>query len=301
MSILLRHFDLNLLRMLQALYNTRSVSKAGMVLGLSQPASSNALARLRDSIGDPLFVRTRDGMEPTAYVEEIAPLIIDHIDAIAAILDRGQVFDPKTSTQIFRLSLSGLGEANFLPRLSKQILSAAPKSKVFNVSAPLEDLAEALRLREADIAIGIVNIEERGIRSVPLFQDAFAIISRPGSKLAKLHFDDLQETRIILTAPTTTFAARIEEALLRNNLAENVVLRLRYFSAIPQILNELDAVAIVPRDYADNLKDLGLADILPAQLPIEPFDIKMVWHDKTTNDLACKWLRSLIVDLFTRG
>lgn len=298
MPIIPKHVDLNLLRLLQALYATRSVSEAGHRLGLSQPAASNALARLRNAMGDPLFVRTRAGMAPTAFAEEIAPAIGEHIDGIAAVLNRRQGFDPETSNRIFRLSLSGLGEVQFLPRLAARVSRAAPRARIYNVAAPLAGLAGALERREADVAIGIVDIRQRGIRSRTLFQDTFEIVARPGFTVSGAAPEDIGDLRIILSAPSATYAAGIEESLARQNLAENVAVRLGHFGALGQLLQELDAVAIVPGQYAETLDKQGVAESLPIRLPMAPLDVNMVWHDKTTHDPACQWLRSQISDLY---
>ena len=290
--------DLNLLRLLQTLYATRSVSEAGRRLGLSQPAASNALARLRDALGDPLFIRTRAGMVPTAHAEEITPAIGEHIDAIISVLNRRQGFNPETSTQVFRLSLSGLGEVQFLPRLAARVAQAAPRARIYNVATPVADLSDALARREADVAIGIVDIHERGVCTHTLFQDTFVVVARPGFSVSGGVPRAIGDLPIILSAPSATYAAGIEDSLARQNLAENVIIRLGHFGALTQLLEELDAIAIVPGQYARTLGKQGAAASLPIRLPMPPLDVNMVWHDKTTHDPACEWLRSQIKDLY---
>ncbi len=299
MSINLRTLDLNLLRILVAIEETGSVSNAGSLLGLSQPASSNALARLRQALNDPLFVRTRAGMIPTPFAERILPEIRRHLAGIFDTLDEESGFDPAQSERTFRLSLSGLGETVFLPRLAIRVMKAAPRTKLFNVSAPLSALAQTLAAGEADLAIGMVDIQERGVRSVTLFDEIYVAVAGAGLKGRPQTIDDLRRERIIMSAPAVTYAKDIEEAVANNGLAGNVVLRVGHFGALPQLLSQLDVVAIVPAQYARDLERAQHADLLPMSLWQNASTINMVWHEKTENDDTCVWLREQVRDLFS--
>ncbi len=297
-SIKIRTLDLNLLRMLVALDDTRSVSLAGERLGLSQPAASNALARLRQALDDPLFLRSRDGMVPTGFAETILPEIRAHLGALFATLERGGRFDPATSTQVFRLSLSGLGEAVFLPGLAIRAFQAGPGLRLANIATPTDALAQALETGQVDLAIGMVALSGRGIRSATLFNEDYVAVAGPGLPDPPEDLEGLRRARLMVPAPATTFGAAIDRALDAKGLEPQVALRLGHFGALPQLLAALDLVAVVPRQLADQLTGAGQARLLPIPISDNASPINMLWHDRTETDPACLWLRQEVRALF---
>ncbi|RPH62439.1 MAG: LysR family transcriptional regulator, partial [Burkholderiales bacterium] len=135
--------DLNLLRVLVAIDRCRSVTEAGRRLALSQPATSNALARLREAFDDPLFVRGAGGLMPTPLAERIVPVVAQHLESLEAALTEPDAFDPMSSSADWRLSLSDLGEMVFLPSIADAVLREAPHTRLTNVAVPAERVADA--------------------------------------------------------------------------------------------------------------------------------------------------------------
>ncbi len=298
-SINVKTLDLNLLRLLVVMGEVGSVSQASARLGLSQPATSNALARLRAALDDPLFVRTRDGMVPTSFAETILPIIDSHLTGIAGVLDNGHRFDPEQSNKVFRLSLSGLGETLLLPKLAIRIMRLAPSIRIRNISVPFARLAETLEAGETELALGMIDITERGFRSQTLFTETYVAIAGSGLKQKPASIAELRNKKILVSAPAATYAMDIDETISRNQLSENVVLRLAHFGAFPQLLNELDLVAIVPAQFGTEMEALGHAQILDITFSDQPSEIKMVWHQRTEDDPACVWLREHVADLYS--
>lgn len=298
-SINIKNFDLNLLRLLVVLGQVGSVSKASAVLGLSQPATSNALARLRKALDDPLFVRTRAGMVPTPFAESILPVINSHLTGIVGTLDQQDGFDPERSDKTFRLSLSGLGETLLLPKLAIKIMKQAPNIKIRNISVPFPRLAETLEAGEAELALGMIDIAERGFRSKTLFEETYVAIAGEGLNRRPGDVGALHREKILVSAPAATYALDIDETIIRNNLEENVVLRLGHFGALPQLLKQLDVVAIVPEQFAMELNASDHVEILDIMLSDTPTMIRMVWHQRTQEDPACAWLRAHVCDLYS--
>ena len=297
-SIKLRTLDLNLLRMLVTLDDTRSVSLAGERLGLSQPAASNALARLRQALNDPLFLRTRDGMVPTGYCETILPDIRAHLEGLFSALEQGTRFDPGRSTRVFRLSLSGLGEAVFLPRLAVRVFQAGPGLRLINTATPTAALGQTLELGEVDLAIGMLGLPGRGIRSARLFDEDYVAIAGAGLSDPPQDLAALYRAKIMVPAPATTFGGAVDRALESRGLAGQVVLRLGHFGALPQLLADLDLVAVVPRQLADQLVAAGQARLLPVRISESASPIRMIWHSRSDSDPACTWIREQVQDLF---
>lgn len=295
------HLDLNLLRLLLAVHDAGSVSLAAHKLGLSQPAASNALARLRNALGDPLFVRGKSGMVPTAYTARIVPLVRTHLSGLNDALTNTMGFDPATSTRTFRLSLSGLGEQLFLPSLSARIAGEAPYVSLENISAPMSDLPRVLANQEADVSIGIIGSMQKGLQSEYLFDEIYRVVANPALSLDEVAGMDWQSKRIIVVAPSATYANDLETLLDRLGVSSNITYRLRHFGALPDMLRLIDAVAVVPEQFAARLEQAGAARRLPVDLQLGQRSVNMVWHRKSDNDPGCEWLRELIRDLFKEG
>src|SRR5450631_1225701 len=172
-----RQLDLNLLRVLCAVHRTGSVTEAARQLALSQPATSNALARLRSCFGDALFVRSPSGLHPTRLAQRVVPVVAAHLRDLETLLASGETFDPATGQVHWRLSLSDLGEMMFLPPLAQALLRESPSTQVSNVSVAAALVSAALEARDIDLAIGILLPEHSGIASESLFHENFVAIT----------------------------------------------------------------------------------------------------------------------------
>ena len=152
-----RQLDLNLLRVLVAIHRTGSVTLAGKALALSQPATSNALARLRDFFEDELFVRTPSGLKPTRMCEQLAPAVMMQLSSLESLVTGHEEFDPGCSKMHWQLSLSDLGETLLLPCLAGELRKQAPEARLANISVAANQVATALETREIDLAVGILQ------------------------------------------------------------------------------------------------------------------------------------------------
>lgn len=297
-SINLRTLDLNLLRMLVTLAETRSVSQAGTQLGLSQPAASNALSRLRQALGDPLFVRTNAGMVPTPFAETILPDVIRHLGGIFEALGFQAQFDPAQSKRTFRLSMSGLGEIVFLPPLVARVMAEAPFVGIRNVPVSVADLPEALESGEVDLAIGMIDVAGRGVRTLALFEETYVAVAGPDFDRNLDGIGDLRNERLVVSAPAASYASDLVDVLTSNGLADNVALQLGNFGALPHLLKSTPLVAIVPRQYAKLLEASGQARLLPVEIAPQQASARLVWSRKNENDPGFMWLRQIMVSLF---
>ena len=254
-----RQLDLNLLRVLSAIYRTGSVTAAGKALALSQPATSNALARLRDYFKDDLFVRSPNGLQPTRLCERLAPEVQAQLQMLEALVSVRDDFDPARSEMRWRLSLSDLGEMMFLPPLAAALRQQAPQAHVTNVSVAAEDVPAALESRDIDFAIGILQPRHRGVRAELLFREHYVALTssswRPASGAAgrTLSARQLSEASLVVASPTATFHGSVEKMLVRMKLSERIVLRARHFGALPELALNTDLLTIVPQMYASNL------------------------------------------------
>jgi DNA-binding transcriptional LysR family regulator len=300
-----RQLDLNLLRVLVAINRSGSVTAAGQALALSQPATSNALARLRSAFGDPLFVRSPRGLKPTALCQRIAAPLEAQLLELEQLLVNKQSFDPRSSPIHWRLSLSDLGEMLFLPPLAAALRQQAPNAQLSNVSVAASAVEGALEGRDIDLAIGILNTQRRSLRSQLLFKERYMLLSsrhwRPQGQVAgrTLGRTQLAKAQFIVAAPTATFHNGIETLLQDLKLQDRVQWRARHFAALPDMTAGTDLLSIVPQMQARALADR--ADLQLWHLARSPsYEVRLLWHGSQDEDPAHVWMRQLLARLFAR-
>lgn len=300
-----RQLDLNLLRVLAALHRTGSVTAAGKLLALSQPATSHALAKLRTFLNDDLFVRTPQGLKPTHLCERIAPAVQAQLQQLEAAISGRDAFEPASSDMHWRVSLSDLGEMMFLPALAHTLRASAAQSKITNVSVPASEVPSALESRDIDLAIGILQPRHRGIQTEALFEERYVALTsqhwRPatGRVTRTLSLAQLQQAQFVVASPTATFHAGVEKILSAFKLNQQIVLRARHFGALPDLVLRTDLLAIVPKMYATELMQHRPVRMWALPLTSLNYVVNMVWHASTQHDPRHAWLRQQVRQLFT--
>ncbi len=294
MSIRLEAIDLNLLKLFVALAETGSVTRAASQVGLTQPSASNALGRLRLTLDDPLFVRSNGRMMPTRFAAEIIPLVRSALASLIDGLNRATTFDPSRSDRCFRLSLSGLGEAVFLPALVRELIRLAPRVTLLNEPVPVADLAASLVSGRTDVALGLVSLNAPGIQSTELYRETYVAISAPERRDLPRTVEELKSERLMLAAPAATYGREIDSILVRLGLADNVSLTIQEFAALPELLQIGQYLAIVPGRYGEGLSRAGRARLLPLTLGQAETRVNMVWSTHSEADAGSRWFRRLL-------
>jgi len=293
--------DLNLLRVLVAIARFRSVTEAGRYLSLSQPATSNALARLREAFDDPLFVRAPGALMPTPLAARVAPIVARHLEELEAALGEPETFDPASSTTEWRLSLSDLGEIVFLSAIVEAVRSDAPHTRVTNASVPVERVADALAHREIDLAVGIIDPKQRGLRSTVLFRERYVALSRRDCPRAWRTRRGFTEAPLAVASPTATYHGEIAERIERLGRHSGIVVRARHFSTMPELVARGELVAIVPEMFALMACERHGLAMWPIPVSTPRYDICMVWHGALDTDAAQQWLRERVLRAFVRA
>ena len=300
-----RQLDLDLLRVLVAIHQTRSVTAAGKMLALSQPATSNALARLRYFFEDELFLRTPHGLIPTSVCEHIAPAVAAELRSLEALVTGREEFDPEHSHVEWRVSMSDLGEMTFLPTLAAALHTEAPHSQLTNISVLADDVAAALEARELDFSIGILHPKQRGIQADVLFHEPYVAITAPdwtpfpGHKGKILTPSELASASLLVASPTATFHDSVRDMLTRMKLDHRIVVRALHFGALPEVVMNSRMLAIVPTTYARNAQPRYGFKVWA--LPYAPsYDVRLIWHANTASDPSLQWVRALVHRLFAQ-
>jgi len=293
-----RNFDLNLLRVFQAVYVARNVRRAAEQLGLSQPAVSHGLTRLRLQLKDPLFVRTPGGVAPTPRAHHFARYVETALTAIHTSLGETEHFDPLVSERRFVLHMSGLGQEEFLPVLMEHLRDHGPHLRIEATQLPLHDVLPALEQNRIDLALGSLP-ELRGTEHERLIADRYVLVARKGHPRAA----SLGTRRGLAQLGYVVAQSHPEpvKALARLDLAEQVRLVLPHYGAVPDVLVRTDLAAIVPRRAAKRYAlhfPLVLAEL---RLDLPPLELDVHWFWRLRDDPGHRWLRETLPALYRQG
>jgi DNA-binding transcriptional LysR family regulator len=292
--------DLNLLRVFDAVLHEKGVTPAAARLGLTQPAVSNALARLRKVFGDALFVRTPRGVDATPFARELAEPVRQALALLESALAHGPGFDPATSTRAFRFYMSDLGQIEFLPPLVERVQGSAPRVRLEAVALDVEDISGALAAGALDLAVGFLPALGPPVRRQALFRDPYVCLMRAdhpaiGKTLTRKKFLEASHALVSYRGGHRV----IEEALERAGLARRIALRVPHFTVVPMVLERSDLILILPLRVARVYEKRGNFKSLPPPVPIPPADVAVHWHERFEADPGNRWLRDLVVELYS--
>ncbi|MBN9427369.1 MAG: LysR family transcriptional regulator [Burkholderiales bacterium] len=292
------HLDLNLLRLFDAVYRLRSVSLAADALGLSQPAASQGLTRLRLALGDPLFVRASGRMRPTLRAERLASVVQPAVAAIQDVLKDEDTFDPSRSKMTLRLHMSDIGEARLLPELMAALHRDAPGMQVHTVPLPHAEIPDALETGSIHFALGFLP-SVSGTERIELLHDRYAVVVRAGhpmtsSAKGRTTIKDLRRLEYVaVRSHSETF--RILQQL---GLDGRLVLTSAHFLALPAIIARTNLAVVMPEAIVHRFVDTERYALLPAELPRSTFTVSLHWSRRFEGDPAHRWMRRLFVSLF---
>lgn len=293
--------DLNLLVVFQQMYQLRHVSQVSRQLGVSQPTVSNALARLRRTLGDELFVRTAHGMQPTTYAQRIAEPITQALASVTAALNQEEHFDAGSSTRRFVIAMTDVGEIHFMPRLAERCGHIAPGVGLGSVRASALNWQDAMETGQVDLAIGAYTDVAPTLFHRRLFSQHYVTMFRRGHRFegrkpglkAFLSAQHLFVTS--RESPYDQINARLEKA----GVTRSVHFQVPHFTAVPYIISNTDMVVTVPAKLAEQAcGPFGLAYIAsPVRLPM--LHTSVFWHRRYNQDGGNQWLRGMIAACFT--
>ncbi len=295
--------DLNLLVALDALLRERSVSRAAGAIGLSQPAMSRALGRLRDVLEDPLFVRQGHRMLPTPRALALVEPVAAAVAAVRLAFTPTEAFDPATAHRRFRVGATDTTLAVVLPLLLGRLDEVAPRVAVG--TAPLRSTADGfdrLVAGEWDVAIGRFPTPLEGLHKRRLFDDRIVCLVRRdhpriGATLTLEGYVAEAHISVETGAPDDQ-PFTVDDVLRSRGLDRRVVSRLENLAMAPFVVAQTDLVCTAPlRTIEPFARGLGLRMLEP---PFETpaFELELVWHASVDADPANQWLRELIASLF---
>lgn len=287
-------FDLNLLVVFDALMRERSVTRAGASVGLSQPAVSHALSRLRHLLGDELFVRTPTGMMPTPRAEMFAEPLANALSELRLALEP-VVFDPAASTQHFRLALNNYAAVLIGPALADTVLRAAPAVRLELRPRGTLDLAEQLDRGDLDMALGIFESTAARFATAPLLSDEIVIVMRKDHPAARRElspeiFAGLGQLEVTSSLDDTGF---IDRWLADQGLARHIAMKAPFISTA-EILVRSHLIVNMSRRIAQDLARRYPLVIREPPYRSPPVRLTMLWQRRLDGHPAHKWLRQAV-------
>ena len=282
------------LKLLDLLYTTHSVSKAAELLGQTQPTVSSWLKHIRDLVGDPLFVRTSEGMRPTPRADLAVGKAREILAAMHQITEGVARFDPATSARVFRMCVPDAAQITLLPSMLRALRNNAPN--VHLEALPVDQqTAHRLESGEADLAFGgFVPGMEGGFYQQALFeQDFVCLVSSEHPRIgAALTLDDFQREAHIAVGYGSTNAV-IESELKRQNVKRRVLASVQGVLGVAKIVAATDMITTLPGQIATTLAEGGAVRLLPCPVTMPATVVKQYWHSRFHHDPGNQWLRSI--------
>ncbi len=290
--------ETKLLQLFDILYEVRSVTRAAGRLGQSQPTISIWLGRLRQQVGDPLFVRTPGGMTPTPRADALIGPCREILVSLHRLTAAEPAFDPATAGRRLRIGMTDASHITLLPPLLERVRELAP-------GVPLEAAGidsgteQALTSGEADLAIGYLPWLGGAITRQPLFEQDWVCLANPRhprlhNRLGRRRY--VAEGHVAITAGTG--ATLLHRALTMQGIERRVVLELPGFLGLGAIIGGTDLLATLPRHIGTTLARGNDLALWPCPLPVERFEVGQYWHPRFDNEPGSRWLRDLVVELF---
>lgn len=297
-------FDLNLLRVFDALLREGSTVRAGEWIGLSQPAVSAALGRLRHALDDPLFVRKGNRLVPTARASKLGEPVGEVLKSLERLLNEPEIFRPEDARLDFRIAGTDFFASMLMPQLARLTQERAPGVRLQLLDLVPDNYVETIDRYELDLALIPAQDFPGWLRHEPVFQAQFAVIARPGhGQLGDLGpGDEMPLERFcrlghVLCSPEGKFRGIGDAALERAGRSRHVVMSVPVFEGVLRAVAETDLVALIPVQLAKAGSARGDVVIYRPPVAIEGPTLCMAWHSRADRDPAHQWMRAAVRDI----
>ena len=289
--------DLNLFIAFDVIYTEKNLTKSGQVLGITQPAVSNALARLRDLFNDELFIRTSRGMIPTPVANQLIGDIRNALSLIQNTISVSEKFDPSTAEMTFKISIGDTSEYRLLPLLIKQLAEIAPKVKVETYLTARKDAPRELASGAIDFSIDPPLQSDQHLKHEKIYQEDYVMIVRedhPILKKQKITIEDYLDLSHIHISNRKTGMGHVDMTLYKLGLTRDIYLRAQHFLVAPYIVEQSDMAITTTKGFAVD-RNLAWREL---PFDIDPLVLHLYWHENNDNESSSKWMRDLLLKTY---
>ena len=293
----LSNIDLNLFIVFDAIYTEGNLTRAGQILGITQPATSNALARLRDTFNDPLFVRTAHGMLPTPLAQNIITPVRSALKLLRGSVHDSRVFNPNSANKTFRLSMTDLLEDTLLPATFQRLHKLAPNVRIESLLARRRETAKELAAGHLDFAIDIPLNSDPQLMHSKLLEDRYVYAMRKDHPLAhhkKITLEQYLAAQHIHISSRRSGLGPVDLALGKMGLQRNIVLRSQHYLMAHTVLQNTDLTITAPARFVAHY------NLHSVELPITgiaPIESHLFWHSSADQDPANRWMREQLLQV----
>ena len=289
--------DLNLFIAFDVIYTEKNLTKSGQVLGITQPAVSNALARLRDLFNDELFIRTSRGMIPTPVANQLIGDIRNALSLIQNTISVSEKFDPSTANMTFKISIGDTSEYRLLPLLIKELAKIAPKVKVETYLTARKDAPRELASGAIDFSIDPPLQSDQHLKHEKIYQEDYVMIVRkdhPILKKQKITIEDYLDLSHIHISNRKTGMGHVDMTLYKLGLSRDIYLRAQHFLVAPYIVEQSDMAITTTKGFAVD-RNLAWREL---PFDIDPLVLHLYWHENNDNESSSKWMRDLMLKTY---
>ena len=293
----LKETDLNLFIAFDVIYTEKNLTKAGQVLGITQPAVSNALSRLRELFDDELFIRTSKGMIPTPVANQIINDVRSALSLIQNTISETEKFDPSTADMTFKISIGDSSEYRLLPLLIKELAEVAPKIKVETYLTPRKDAPRELASGTIDFSIDPPVHSDPHLKHEKIYEEDYVMIVRkdhPILEKKEITIQDYLDLSHIHISNRKTGLWHVDMTLYRLGLSRDISLRAQHFLVAPYIVEQSDLAITTTKGFAVD-RNLACRE-LPFE--IDPLVLHLYWHEAKDSDTSSKWMKELMLKTY---
>ncbi|MCK9512591.1 MAG: LysR family transcriptional regulator [Pigmentiphaga sp.] len=297
------NLSLRSMKIFLAVFDTGSVGHAARALGMSQSGLSTALTSLRRELGDVLFVSTSSGMQPSARAKDLVGPMRDTVNCIEQRILKKEGFDPATEEREFRIALTDVAEAIYMPRALNAVVAVAPGVRIRSVTMPPHELQRALSDGGVDLALGYLpDLSASELVRRKIGRHAFVCLcgSANHGVIDGFNLKKYSEARHIVVEAAGRTQGLLERYVAQRGIHRRVVLTTPNVMSMPEIISHTDMIASIPDALAHFFSNYPRLVQLPLPFPSPVFDTHLHWGRSLHGDPANRWLRSVLFEAFAK-
>ncbi|WP_162938210.1 LysR family transcriptional regulator [Kiloniella sp. EL199] len=287
------------MKIFNAIYSERSISRAADHLGMSQSAVSHALQRLRHALDDPLFIRSKNGVDPTARSHEIAEPVFQALIQINDVIAQPSSFDPQTSDRVFHFGLPDHAVARYAPLILEKFTKEAPNLSINLYPHPIHQLIEMMETNQLDMAAAVCHSPPARFRTLKLFKSHHVVIAAKDHPFirGKLSLVDYKKARHLVYSSDGNRHSYLDDILLPLGVERSIAATIASHMASPIIVSNSNLIATTTMELVQPFLERYELQVFEPPFSVHDVDIKLIWHQRYDRDPAHQWMRQLTQDI----